>query len=273
MKSLRWFCLLMLISVTAVSFATDIQVSCPPDLRIYLDNQFMGTSTTVQDGLFLMDVRKGTHTIRVEKDGFVPQNIQIEVSSQPIEVRVGQLSPAPSVRYLKEPEPDKVEQLFGDLVITSAPQNCVVEIDGKTETKDTPQISINDLAAGEHTISFRKPGFETISGVIRIPPGAEVTVRGNLFEGEVETIHKGRGSLKIYSKPKRCTVHFRGKREDKIHLTLNLTRIPAGEYPMVVEIKGRELSTNVLIRDEMKTVLEVSFMKGDEPFTVSYVPH
>jgi hypothetical protein len=259
--------------VAAVSFAADIQVSCPPDLRIYLDNQFMGTSDTVQDGLYLMDIRKGSHIIRVEKDGFIPQNIQVEVSDFPIEVRVGKLVPDPSAQYKTQAKAPAVKKDVGYLVVTSAPQNCIVEIDGRTETKETPQLSIEGLASGEHRISFSKPGFETISGVIKIPSGAEITVRGNLFSGEIETIHEGRGSLKIYSKPKRCTVHFRGKREDKTSLTLNQTLIPAGEYPIVVEIQGRELSTNVLIRDEMRTVLEVSFMKGDEPFTVSYVPH
>ena len=56
-------------------------------------------------------------------------------------------------------------------------------------------------------------------------------------------------------------------------MSLNLTHIPAGEYPIVVEISGRKLSTKVMIRDATRTVLEVSFLKGDEPFVVSYVPH
>lgn len=273
MRPARWICLFFVMSVAAASFAADIQVSCPPDLRIYLDDKFMGISDTMQDGLYLMDIRKGTHIIRVEKDGFIPQNIEIEISDFPIEVRVGKLVPDPGARFKTEATAVPVRKDVGYLVITSAPQNCVVEIDGKTEIKETPKISIDRLAAGDHRISFSKPGFETISGVIKIPSGAEITVRGNLFEGKIETIHEGQGSLKIYSKPKRCAVHFRGKREEKIHLTLNLTRIPAGEYPIVVEISGRKLSTIIFIRDEMRTELEVSFMKGDEPFKVSYVPH
>jgi hypothetical protein len=93
------------------------------------------------------------------------------------------------------------------------------------------------------------------------------------LDGEVETVNEGRGSLKIYSKPKRCTVHFRDERREKTTLTLNLTQVPAGEYPIMVEIPGRRLTTTVVIRDETRTELEVSFMKGDEPFSVSYVPH
>jgi hypothetical protein len=259
-------------SAALVSSAGDIQVSCAPGLQVFLDGKLMGTSNAKEDGLFLTNIAVGAHTIRVEKDGFVPQNIQIDISNRPIEVRVGQLSPAPSIRYMKEPEPEKVKQLYGELVVTSAPQNCVVEIDGASESKIEPQLSIGRIAAGEHTISFSKPGYETITGKIDVPSGAEVTVRGDLFAGKIEVVHEGRGSLQVISNPQRCTIRFRGKIEDKIHSNFNLTQIPAGEYPIVFEIRGRKLSRNVLILDGQRTVLEVNFVKGQKPFVVSYQP-
>lgn len=271
MRRARWIFLFFMVNVAAVSFAGDVQLFCSVGLRVYLDDKFMGTSNAREDGLFLTNVSSDEHTIRVEKDGFVPQNIQIEVSDYPIEVRVGQLSPEPIVRVMKKVEPEQIEQLFGNLVITSAPQNCIVEIDGQSETKDIPELSIGRIEAGEHTISFSKPGYETVSGVVTVHPRAEVTVRGDLFAGKVEVLYEGRGALRIKSNPMRCTVRFRGKIEEKIHTHLNLTHIPAGEYPMVVEIRGRKLQTNVLIIDGQRTVIEVSFVKGNEPFVVSYV--
>ena len=273
MRRARWMCLFFVMSAVVGSFAGDIQVFCAPDLRVYLDNEFIGTSSAKEDGLFLMNVPMGTRTIRIEKDGFVPQTIKVEVSKFPIEVTVGELSPEPVVRYRNETDAGTVVQLVGNLVVTSAPQNCVVEIDDRSENKNTPQLSIEGLTAGEHTISFSKPGFDRISGVVTIQPGAEVTVRGNLKDGKIETFHEGIGSLRIFSNPQRCTVQFRGKIAEKTNLSLNLTHIPAGEYPIVVEISGRKLSTKVMIRDATRTVLEVSFLKGDEPFVVSYVPH
>lgn len=273
MRCARWLCLLILMSVSAVSFAGDIQIFCAPGLRVYLDGELMGTSSAKEDGLFLSNVPAGMRSVRVEKDGFVPQTIEVEVSDYPIEVRVGKLSPGPFASYTKEPEASTVTQLHGNLTITSAPQNCTVEIDGKSETKDTPQLSIGRIAAGEHTISFSKPGYEPISRVVTIHPKADITVRGDLFAGKVETTYEGRGALRVISKPMRCTVRFRGKIEEKIHSTLNLTQIPAGEYPIFVSIRGRKLSTNVLIMNEQRTILEVSFIKGDEPFVISHVPH
>src|SRR5210317_1554739 len=104
MRRARWMFLFFLMSVTAVSFAGDIQVSCSPGLRIFLDGKLMGTSNAKEDGLFLMNVPTGSRTIRVEKDGFVPQSIQIETSKFPIEVIVGDLSPEPVVRSKKVTE-------------------------------------------------------------------------------------------------------------------------------------------------------------------------
>jgi hypothetical protein len=264
--------MVLVMGVAAVSSAGDIQIFCSPGLRVYLDNELMGTSSAKEDGLFLMNVENGSRTIRVEKDGFIPQSIQVEVSNFPIEVTVGDLAPEPVVHYKKEAQAESIIQLVGNLVITSAPQNCVVEIDGRSETKNTPQLSIDGLAAGEHTISFSKPGYDPISGVITIQPGAEVTVRGNLKAGRVETIHQGKGSLRVISTPMRCTVRFAGMIRDKIHPKLNMSLIPAGEYPIVVSIPGHELSENILILDRQRTVVEVDFSDPAEPIVVSYVP-
>ena len=272
MRRARWMFLFFLMSVAAVSFAGDIQIFCSPGLRVYLDNELLGTSNAKEDGLFLMNVPTGSRTIRVEKDGFVPQSIQIETSKFPIEVIVGDLSPEPVVRSKKVAEAETVKQIVGNLIVTSAPQNCVVEIAGRTETKDTPQLSIEGLAAGEHTISFSKPGYETLSGVIKIPPGVEVTVRGNFFEKEIETLFQGEGSLRVKSTPLRCTVRVAGMMREKTQPKLNITYIPAGEYSIVVSIPGRQLSEKILILDRQRTIVEVDFSNRDEPIVVSHVP-
>src|SRR5450756_2183457 len=152
MKCLRWLCLIFVMSVSAFSFAGDIQVACEPALRVYLDGKLVGTSSSKDDGLFLANVPEGAHVIRVEKDGFIPQSFQVAVLKVPIEVKAKEFSPEP-IRYDRETSSAKVEVSAGSLLVTSAPQNCVVEIDGKLETKNTPLLRIEGLAAGEHPIS------------------------------------------------------------------------------------------------------------------------
>lgn len=272
MRYLRWSILLLLTSMPAMSFAGDIQVSCEPALRVYLDGKFVGTSSSKEDGLFLANVPGGAHVVRVEKDEFAPQSFRVEVHKAPIQVKVGEFSPKPLTPDEIQTGGATVTQAAGNLIVTSAPQNCVVEVDGKPEVKSVPLLLIGDLAAGEHAISFSKPGYDRIAGVVRIQPGADVTVRGDLTSGKLEIINEGKGSLRVISIPEVCTVRFLGKTQAKAHARLNISYIPAGEHRIVVTWKGRELSSNVVISNGHRTIVTVSFMRGDDPFVVSYEP-
>ena len=168
-------------------------------------------------------------------------------------------------------KPSSTSTEVGSLVVTSAPQNITVEIDGRVEEKRTPQLSIGGLPVGEHRITFRKDGYDPVTSNITIEPGAENAVHGDLKSTRVEVVHRGRGSLRVISKPMRCTIWFRDEIHDKTHDRFNLTKIPAGEYPMMVMIQGRKLATTVLIVDGQRTTVEVSFMKGDDPFVITRV--
>ncbi len=264
--------LLIVVGVSAMSSAADIQVFCEPDLGVFLDGKFAGASSARDDGFVLMNVGRGRHTIRIEKDGFVAQSFEVDVARIPLEIQVEEFTREPLQPTATETVEKEVERLAGSLLVTSVPQNCIVEIDGEPENKSTPQLSIGGLAAGEHRIVFSKAGYESITELVTIQPGSEVLVRGNLKDGKVEVVHQGKGSLRVMSTPTSCTIRFRGKILDKTGSRLNLGQIPAGEYPITVSISGREMSTRVLIRDQTRTVLEVSFVKGQEPISVSYVP-
>ena len=266
---------LILVLMTAnISLAGDIQVICEPGLRIYLDDKLAGTSSAKEDGFFLADVRNGSHIIRVEKEGYVPQAFEVEVADLPVEVKVEALVPLPPEPEPVAPTPAPIKPAVGILVITSAPQNCVVEIDGtRTETKNTPTLTLSDLVIGRHTISFSKVGYETISGTFFVQPDTVTSVRGNLIDGKVEAGGgEGKGSVRVISKPTNCEVRFAGKHYDKQYRILNVSHIPAGDYRMVVEWGGRTLSAVVPISDRRRTIVKVSFMEGDRPFVITTEP-
>jgi len=257
------------VGATAVAFAGGVQVSAEPGLRVLLDGEPVGTTNAREDGLFLNTMSRGRHTVTVEKDGYQPQTFEVEVIQRPIEVEVGEFVPVEAA----EGRPSSAEPgtRVGTLVVTSAPQNVTVEIDGRVETKTTPQLSIGGLAVGEHEITFRKEGFEPVTSVITIEPGAENTIHGDLKATTVSVVRQGKGALRITSSPMSCTVWFRNEIYDKTYDRLNITKIPAGEYPLLVMIPGRKLTTTVLIVEGQRTNVEVSFIKGDDPFVVTRV--
>jgi hypothetical protein len=272
MKRTWWLALTFVLAVAAPLFASDIQVLCEPGLRIYLDGEFQGVSAAKEDGLVLMNVANGPHRVWVEKDGFLSQSFAVEIHDAPIEVKVGEFTPVPLTRPDQAPAAAQVTELGGTLVITSAPQNCVVEVDGKPQTKDSPQLSIGGLTAGDHTISFTKPGDSPIVGVVKVEPGTSITVRGNLKDGKVEVVHEGKGSLRVYSTPTHCSLRFMGKLIEKTDLVQNMSYIPAGEQTLTASWGGRQLSTTVLIKKGQRAVVTLSFMDKDQPFVVTYEP-
>lgn len=270
---LRWAWILGVVVALALPVgAADIQVTCPPGLEVFLDGRHMGTCNAREDGLVLLDVAAGEHEIRIESEGFLPRTVHVRVASSPIEVEVAELYPAPVRDAVPSPVARETPGLTGSLVVTSAPQRCEVEIDGVIHAKGEVELRLDGLAPGRHTITFRKDGFENISRAVTVLAGAAVSVRGNLLGGEVEVVHEGKGSLRVFSKPQRCTVRVLDRVAEKTGSRLNLSGLPAGEHPLVVSIPGRDLVTNVVIVDEMRTILEVSFLPGEEPFVVSHVP-
>jgi hypothetical protein len=272
MKRASWFALACMMAVAAPLFAGDIQVLCEPGLRVYLDGEFAGVSKAKEDGLYLTNVANGQHRLWVEKDGFLSQSFAVEILNAPIEIKVGEFKPVPQARAEEEPAPSEVTELAGSLVILSAPQNCTVDVDGEAHTKDTPQLLLGGLAVGEHTISFTKNGFAPIAGVVKVEPGIENIVRGNLKDGRVEVVHEGKGSLRVYSTPMTCTLRFMGKLLEKTSQVLNRSYIPAGEQPLVASWGGRELATTVTIKKDQRAIVTISFMKGEQPFVVTYEP-
>jgi hypothetical protein len=272
MKGARWAGLLLVMAVAAVAGAGDIQILCEPGIRVYLDDELAGISSRLDDGLYLMDVARGPHTVRVEKDGFRPQSFEVVVGAAPLEVSVEEFEALPAEPTGAASVPGPAPVSLGSLVVTSAPQNCVVEIDGTPHTKTTPQLTIGGLAAGEHTVEFFKPGYEPVSERVTIHPGGTVAVRGNLKAGELEAVHQGQGSLRVLCKPAQCTIRFMGRLERASGGRLNMTHLPAGEYRLVVSIPGREIETDIVIMGDHRTLVEASFMKGDEPFVVSHTP-
>jgi hypothetical protein len=256
-----------------ISWAGDIQVLCEPGLRIYLDDELAGMSSAKEDGLFLANVGTGSHMIRVEKEGYVPQVFEVEITGPPVEVKVAALVPLPPEPEPVAPTPAPIKAAVGILVITSAPQNCEVEIDGtRVLSKNTPTLTLSDLVIGRHTISFSKEGYETISGAFFVQPGAVNSVRGNLIGGKVEAGAEGQGSVRVITKPTSCEVRFAGKLHDKRYRILNVSHIEAGDHEMVVTWGGRTLSAVVPILDGRRTIVEVSFMEGDRPFVITTEP-
>ncbi|MBW2610411.1 MAG: DUF1566 domain-containing protein [Deltaproteobacteria bacterium] len=88
----------------------DLQITCEPGLRIYLDGKFVGKSNFKDDGKYLSNLEPGTHTIRVEKLGFLSKEYEINIADGKIsEIKVGILDAEEGGRKSQSQKNEKVE--------------------------------------------------------------------------------------------------------------------------------------------------------------------
>jgi len=256
----------------AMALAGDVQVLCEPGLRVLLDGRLVGISNSRDDGLFLVNVPTGVRTVTVEKEGYLTQVFRVDVPDHPIEIKVAQFIPMPVQPGNSTPATAGAGDIGGTVVITSAPQNCDVELDGVLHNKRVPQLVLSGVAPGERAISFRKEGYPPIHGMLAVRPGVKTTVRGNLLDGRVEVIHAGVGSLRVLCRPDRCGVRFLGRVAETSRGRWNLSHVPAGEHRLTVSVRGQERLVQVQIVEGKRTVVSVSFFPGEDPLAVTFEP-
>ncbi len=175
--------------------------------------------------------------------------------------------------------------LAGDIQVLCEP-GLKVYLDGEfmgISNAKEDGLFLPNVPTGEHVVRVEKEGFSPRSFTVRI--GLPVEVRVGEFTSEpeaqlqekapgakVESLQEGEGSLRVISTPMRCTVRFLGKTREKTSQRLNLSHIPAGEHSIEVSWRHLKLSRKIRIIDGQRTVVRISFMKGDEPFIVSHEP-
>ena len=166
-------------------------VSIPDKARVYIDNNFRGTTP-----LDIPAIDAGPHRVRVEQQGYDPNARNIELS--PGEATV---------------EEFRLSSNTGTVLLTTEPDGVTVLVDGKEVGKTPPAkdqgqgisapYTIEGLSTGEHELKFVKPGFyerkqqvsvargETSTVNVKLPrkfiPNYEVTTAQGTFKGVFES--------------------------------------------------------------------------------------
>ena len=166
-------------------------VSIPDKARVYIDNNFRGTTP-----LEIEAIDAGPHRVRVEQQGYDPNARNIEL--QPGESTV---------------EEFRLASNTGTILLTTDPDGVTVLVDGKEVGKTPPAkdlgqgisapYPIEGLSTGNHEVKFVKPGFyekkqevsvergQTTTVNVKLPrkfiPNYEVTTAQGTFKGVFES--------------------------------------------------------------------------------------
>ena len=141
-----------------------IEVRCETDIKVFLDNKFVGVSDV--NGLFLRQVPVGPHVVRIEKDGYQPQNSDTFL----LEADQVYLFEAVKMEAALEPESDENEEVArgtGSLVIQTIPVECLVTLFGVGLTGNDEEIvktqdrwTANGVRSGRYLATFSAMGVE-----------------------------------------------------------------------------------------------------------------
>ncbi|MEN0062397.1 MAG: hypothetical protein AAGA48_09605 [Myxococcota bacterium] len=116
--------------IAAVSQGADLQITCDPGIRIYVDGEFRGVSQAEQDGLYLTELATGSHVVTFRKRGFRDRAeiVRFRTHRAVKEVVVETLAPQVSARVEVSTRLVRLEAETGAIDVRCIPAHCEVEV-------------------------------------------------------------------------------------------------------------------------------------------------
>jgi hypothetical protein len=160
--------------------------SDPSGADVKLDGVLKGTTP-----LAITGVSPGTHTLRVEKTGYLP-------FTAPVDVTGGATT---SVHAVLDPVPPVV--VNGTIEVTSSPTGAGVSLDGMY--RGTTPLVIPDVSNGIHTLRLEESGYIPWEEPVIVTAGETTYVHATLT-----TVPPATGSVTVQSDPDGANVYLDG---------------------------------------------------------------
>jgi serine/threonine protein kinase len=159
--------------------------STPSGATVTIDGRNAGRTP-----MTLRDLEYGTHTLRIERDGYAASERRVVLSkTKPSSsiaatlTRAKKPAPAATPRSTKaEPKPAAAAPTSGTLSVDSRPVGATVYVDGRVV--GTTPLSIDHLAPGEHAVRLERAGNQQWSSSVRIVAGEKNRVAASLENRE-----------------------------------------------------------------------------------------
>jgi hypothetical protein len=168
-----------------------VQIKSDPGLQVLLDGKFQGVTKEDVGGMILNDVAVGTHSLKVLKANFNPQEKNIQLTKDQIYVwEIKSLTPGTQISEEGNSDASDLSRQVGNLVIQSVPVEATVEIpklQAEPFTKSKETWKADAIPAGEYKITVKALG-KSASCKCRIESGKTVKLLANILEGKVRNL-------------------------------------------------------------------------------------
>jgi hypothetical protein len=116
----------------------------------------------------------------------------------------------------------------GQVAIDSTPQGVQVQIDGKTDPTWVTPVTLSGLGAGQHSITFSKPGYVSDTRTVAVASGSKLSVVSHLVVLAA--------TLVVSSHPAGANIYIDGK--DTHKLTPAQVSVEKGQHVVLVRKSG-----------------------------------
>ena len=179
---------LLVLSVSLISQNAYIQVEAEPGISVFLDKSFEGKTTTEIGGLIIENVSAGTHSIKVLKDGFNPQEEKITIKAGEVYTyKVRPFIPKLKITETGNTGQQKIDLKVGKLKIQSLPISINISIPslGVNSTKSKDEWNVEEVPVGTYPATFNGNN-KTMSYTIEIKHNHLTHLFVNLINGKIE---------------------------------------------------------------------------------------
>lgn len=221
----------------------NIQVmSSPSGAYAVLDN---GQNSLVTPGTF-SSVAVGWHNVRVTKSGYQPYSIDIQVNSAgttPVSANLVPISQQ------------------GSISVSSTPSGAGLYID--TIYQGETNKVVGNLAAGTHTVTLRKSGYQTWSQQQTVYSGQTTYVNAQLTPYSSPLT----GDLEVQSSPSGAVVYLDGNYQGSTSpgSPLDVTGLTPGTHALLLKKSGyQDYSTTTNIRSGQTTVVSANLIPSGQ---------
>jgi len=188
MKKFLLSFLLICLGLSVFSQSSHIQIVSGPNLSVFLNGKFVGTTNSEFDGLIIQNLDAGSYAIKIVKPGFTPQETSLNLKTGEVYTyNVKPFVPKITVRQQGNESNQVIEVKTGNLKIQSLPVKINIQISGTgiNSNKTEDEWYADDLPVGEYSASFSWKA-KTLYETITIREGALTDIFVNLANGTLE---------------------------------------------------------------------------------------
>ena len=218
----------------------DVQITCEPDVRIWVDEVFKGVTTVDDNGLYVENLGPGIRKIKAAKSGYKIEERSVEVlRGKTIEVRFHFTTPAMKVEDLTYGGQTGYGTAgIGNFILRSAPLRATVYLDGREIGKTDTKVS--NIGAGKHHLRFvfKK---QTLEGEFFLRPNQTMKLKAHFKKGRIineldQEYVNTLGMKFVYLPAGTIQVGSRGQRQEQIEgFFMQTTEVTQGQWKQVMD--------------------------------------